>query len=125
MTGMTIHTNDVAREALGEMASYDSFYANAMSLPGSILSISLFICGKQLENQIATLKYYPTVRKLSALSLGIYAIHLQILYVFNYFLGDYTWPSLIIRALVVYLITAGIVWLYRLTKTKVLARLKR
>lgn len=125
MAVMTIHTNDVAREALGEAASYDSFYANAMGLPGSILSVSLFICGKQLENQIASSKHYPTISKLSALSLGIYAIHLQVLYVFNYFLGDYTWPSLIVRALVVYLITASIVWLYRLAKTKVLTRLKR
>lgn len=118
MFAMTIHTNDVARLALGAEAQYDSFYANAMGLPGAVLSISLFIAAKQLDGRFASSHYYPAIKSLSALSLGVYAIHLQVLYAFNYFLGSFTWPSMIVRALIVYLITAAIVWLYRFVKTR-------
>ena len=118
MAIMTIHTNDVARLSDAD-ASYDSFYANAMGLPGAILSISLFIVGKQLNSSIGPLDVYPMVRRVSALSLGIYAIHMQVLIAFNYYLGDFTWWSIIIRAFIVYLLTAAIVLLFKQIVSKI------
>ena len=115
---MTIHTNDMTREIMGASTTYDGFYANAMGIPGAILSFSLFIAAKQLESRIASLRLYPRIRELSTLSLGIYAIHIQVLNAINYYLLDYVWFSIIIRAIVVYLLTAIFVWLYRLAKKK-------
>ncbi len=118
MFAMTLHTNDVAR-ALNPQAPYDSFYANAMGLPGFVLSVSLFIAARQLNDVIGASKYYPTIKNLSALSLGVYAIHLQILQVFTYYTGALTSHSLIIRTVVVYALTAALVWAFRLVTSKI------
>ena len=124
MFAMTIHTNDVARLTMEASAPYDSFYANAMGLPGAILSISLFVAGKQLDLAIGRSRIYPQIKKLSALSLGIYAIHLPILGIFNYYLGNHVWWSLIIRAIVVYLLTATVVWFFRFATSKLNALIR-
>ena len=115
---MTVHTNDAAR-LLDPAAGYDSFYANAMGLPGFMLSASIFIGAKQLNGTIGASPLYPRIKALSALSLGVYAIHLQILQVFTYYTGIVTSHSMIIRAVIVYALTAALVWCYRLAKSKV------
>lgn len=118
MAILTIHTNDAARLAAGS-APYDSFYANAMGLPGAVLSISLFMIGKRFNSSIGSLRLYPLIRKTSALSLGIYAIHMQVLIAFNYYLEGHFWWSIILRALIVYTLTAVIVLLFRLVVSQI------
>ena len=124
MFGMTVHTNDVAREFAGEAVKYDSFYANAMSLPGLTLSSALFVVGRQLNGPIGKLKCYPLIKEMSALSLGIYAIHMEVLIAIERCMGDGVKDSVFLRSIAIYLITALIVWLYRVVKKRVKAAVR-
>lgn len=116
---MTVHTNDAARMAAADFVKYDGFYTNALSLPGAALSMSLFVAGKQLSESIGSLRYYKAIKGLSALSLGVYAMHMQVRNVIGGFLDAHVEHYVLFKALVIYVATAALVFAYRFVKAKI------
>lgn len=105
MAAMTIKTNighSVASEAF---APYDGFYANASSLFALIYSSALILLFKKTNISVKNAPIYPLIRKVSALSLGIYAIHMLIINSFDLFVPhSFVW-DIVIRPFVVFAIS--------------------
>ncbi len=115
---MTVHTNDIARMAAVGVVKYDGFYTNALGLPAAALSMSLFVIGKQLNEVIGSLSCYSAIKGLSALSLGIYAMHMQVRNVIGGFLDANVEHCVLLKAIVIYVASAALVFVYRLLKAK-------
>ena len=108
---------------------YDSYFSHVWCPIELVAICSLFLMAKQLDSIIAK---KPTVvsiaNKLSVLSLGIYAIHMFVLRV----LGTHTVDSILmlgqsltIRPIVIYALSALVVWLFRFAVKHIKSALKR
>ena len=76
---LTFRTNLPHTVASGAFLDYDSFYANAGNLLALIYASSLFILASRRNDAVENSRLYPVIRKLSGLSLGVYAIHILVI----------------------------------------------
>ena len=109
---LTFHTNETAL-LVDPAAPYDNYYAGVFG-PFEFIGIcSLFLLFKQSDKLFSKARLPVILRSLSALSLGIYAIHMLWLRLF-----ETTVPalegSLILLPIVVFLLSALTVWSFRL-----------
>lgn len=86
MAALTISTNAPHTVASGSFAGYDNFYANALSAFALVYSICIFLISSRLNSRIGDSSLYPAVKKLSGLSLGVYAIHIPVIALFDFFI---------------------------------------
>ncbi len=78
MIGLTYWLN--AGNAGGE---YNNLFAAAEGLPTLFYAPAIFLLFKQAEDKLARAKAYPVFRKLSGLSLKVYAIHIAFVWTFD------------------------------------------
>lgn len=105
MVSMTIKTNIDHSVASGAFAPYDGFYANASSLFALIYSSALILLFKKTNICVKNASIYPLIRKASALSLGVYAIHMLVINSFDLFVPhSFIW-DIVIRPFVVFAIS--------------------
>ena len=107
----TLHTNLTYQIPAG--APYDSYYSGVFSPLEYVAICSLFLLGKQLDPALSRSLVSPIARELSALTLGIYAIHILPLRFVDVAIAGFG-SSLGQKPLIVFLASALIVWLFRL-----------
>lgn len=86
MAVLTVSTNIPHTVASGSFASYDNFYANAISAFALVYSTCIFLLGSRLNSRIGSSSLYPVIKNLSSLSLGVYAIHIPVIVFFDFFI---------------------------------------
>ena len=105
--------------------TYDNLFAAAESLPTLIYAPSLFLLFKRADEKIAASKCYPVWRKLSALSLKVYAIHMVFIWIFTaHVLPAFAADSagalamqFLVQPILVYAVTLAVAWLIEKAKT--------
>ena len=108
---VTLRTNLTYQIPAGN--PYDSFYSGVFSPFEYVAICALFLLGKQLDSAFSQTIIAPAARRLSALSLGIYAIHmLPLRFLDNVFPTFGT--SLMWKPLIIFVASALAVWLFRL-----------
>ena len=120
----------VLNAGLGPDDTYNNLFAAAEGLPTLVYAPALFLLFKCGETRIAASKRYPAWRKLAALSLKVYAIHMVFIWIFNaHVLPAFTpntMPALlmqfVVQPLVVYALSLAAAWLVEKAKTALKAR---
>lgn len=107
---ITIYVNMTA--TIPRSAPYDSFFSNVWCPLEFAAICSLFLIFKQLDSRLASKKLSSIARKLSGLSLGIYAIHMLPLCLANasvVLLGE----SIFLKAVGVFTVSALVTWTWK------------
>ena len=111
----------------GGGAPYNNVFAAAEGIFTLVYAAALFLLAKQAEEGIAAGKAYPVIRKLSALSLKVYAIHMVFIWTFDtQVLGGFAANSagallmqFLVEPLVVYAVSLAVAWVVETLKQKV------
>lgn len=109
---MTIRTNLPHTVASGAFEEYDSFYAKAEGLLIAIVSACLFMGFRHLEPRLKGMGRWQqqAIRKISSLSLGVYAIHMLVINTLDMCIApDLLW-NVAIRPFVVFGISLALSW---------------
>ncbi|MBQ3386097.1 MAG: acyltransferase [Eggerthellaceae bacterium] len=112
--------------------TYNNLFAAAEGLPTLIYAPALFLLFKQADGKLAASKAYPVWRKLSALSLKVYAIHLVLIWAFDtHILSGLAANSagallmqFVVEPVLVYVVSLGVAWVVETAKNALKARLK-
>lgn len=125
MIGMTIKTNIGHTVLSGRYAPYDNFYGNASGILAATYATCIFLLFRSKEERMQASRAYGIVRKLSTLSLGIYAFHMVLINVFDLFVPHRILWDLIVRPVVVIALAAVIALLFNLLLKAVLRLFSR
>ena len=112
---MTIRTNLPHTVASGAFEGYDSFYASAEGLLIAIMSACLFMVFRHFEPKFREMgKQRHLIRKISSLSLGVYAVHMLVINTINAHIAHNLLWDVAIKPFVVFGISLVLSWLISL-----------
>lgn len=105
MIVLTFRTNLSHTAASGAFLGYDSFYSNAGNLFALIYASSLFVLASRHNDAVRNSRFYAVIRKLSGLSLGVYAIHILVIDFLDMFVAHRLLWDVGVRPFVVFAIS--------------------
>ena len=119
-----------AASAANAAAGYNNLFAAAECIFALPYAASLFLLGKQGEGRIAQAKSYPVWKRLSALSLTVYAVHLLFVWIFDAHVLTLVAPNttgalllqFVAEPLVVYAVSLAVAWVVEAVKRAIKER---
>ena len=105
--------------------AYSNLWAKAEGIPTLVYAPALFLLFKGAEGRISAAKGYPVWKKLSALSLTVYAVHMPLIWAFETNLPGGILMRFVVEPIAVYAVSLGIAWVMQTAKTAIKAKARK